>query len=273
LQPNEYSSFFALIVPVLVCAVVAACSGRGVTSPSSPERQSEVEYDLARDVFYKGQPRLALEHCRKAIELDDTNAKALYFASTIHLSFCAGKAGFTDPDCRLPEAEKYARQALQVDEKFRDARNALGQILILEAKYTEAISVLEPLTKDPAFESSFLAWGNLGWAQLLAGHVDQGIESLRNSVTEPRFCVGHYRLGVAYEKKGNLAAAEQSLTNALSVDAPECKGLQDAWEERAEVRLRLAKVNDAKGDFEKCRDISADSLTGKKCVEALARIP
>jgi hypothetical protein len=78
---------------------------------------------------------------------------------------------------------------------------------------------------------------------------------------------------VAYEKKGDLAAAEQSLSNALSVDAPECKALQDAWEERAEVRMRLAKVVDAKGDLERCREISADSLTGKKCVEALARIP
>jgi hypothetical protein len=37
--------------------------------------------------------------------------------------------------------------------------------------------------------------------------------------------------------------------------------------------VRLAKVADAKGDFLKCREISADSSTGKKCVEALARIP
>jgi Tfp pilus assembly protein PilF len=256
-----------------VCVAVAACSGRGPNAPSSPERQSEAEYDVARDFFYKGQPRLALDHCRKAIEVDPDNAKAVYFASAIHLSFCAGKLGLTDPDCRLADAEKYARRALQIDEKFRDARNTLGQILIHQKRFTEAIAVLEPLTKDPAFESSFLAWGNLGWAQVLAGQVDQGIESLRNSVTEPRFCVGYYRLGVAYEKKGDLAAAEQSLSNALSVDAPECRALQDAWEERATVRMRLAKVVDAKGDLERCRDISADSLTGKKCVEALARIP
>jgi Tfp pilus assembly protein PilF len=256
-----------------VCVGVSACSGPGASSPSSPERQSEVEYDVARDLFYKGQPRLALDHCRKAIEIDDQNAKALYFASTIHLSFCAGKLGLTDSDCRLADAEQFARRALAADAKFRDARNTLGQILIHEGKYTEAIVALEPLTKDPAFESSFLAWGNLGWAQVLAGQVDRGIESLRNSITQPRFCVGYYRLGVAYEKKGDLATAEQNLTSALSVDAPECKDLQDAWEERAQVRVRLAKVADAKGDFQKCRDISADSLTGKKCVEALARIP
>jgi Tfp pilus assembly protein PilF len=275
LQPHEATS--SLTGPALfLCALVSAqgaCAGREPNAPTtSPERQSAAEYDLARDFFYRGQPRLALDHCRKALELDDQNAKAFYLASTIHLFFCSGKLQLTDPDCHLDDAEKYVRRALQIDENFRDARNTLGQILILEKKYSDAITVLEPLAKDPAFESSFLAWGNLGWAQVLAGRIDTGIESLRNAITEPRFCVGHYRLGIAYEKKGDFAAAEQSLTNALSVDAPECKGLQDAWEERARVRMRLGKYMDARSDFERCRDISADSLTGKTCLDALARI-
>jgi Tfp pilus assembly protein PilF len=258
---------------LLAGIALAACSGRGPSSPGvSTERQSEVEYDVARDYFYKGQPRLALDHCRKAIDLNDQNGKALYFASAIHLSFCATKLELADPDCRLPEAEKYVRRALQVDESFREAKNTLGQILILEKRYAEAIAVLEPLTRDPAFESSFLAWGNLGWAQVLSGSVDRGIDSLKNSITEPRFCVGHYRLGVAFERKGDLAAAEQSLTNALAVEAPECRNLQDAWEERGQVRMKLGKLADARGDFAKCRDISAETLAGRACVDALARI-
>lgn len=273
MQSGELTSFFLMIVSFSLCAAMAACSFRGPSSPAtSSERQSEAEYDLARDLFYKGQPRPALDHCRKAIELDDQNAKALYFASTLHLFFCSGKLQLLDPDCNLSDAEKYARHALQVDEKFRDARNTLGQILILQRRYAEAIIVLEPLTKDAAFESSFLAWGNLGWAQTLDGRIDQGIESLKNATTEPRFCVGHYRLGVAYEKKGDLPAAEQSLTNAVSVEAPECKGLQDAWEARAQVRMRLGKTADARTDLERCRDISADSMTGKACVQELARM-
>jgi Tfp pilus assembly protein PilF len=77
---------------------------------------------------------------------------------------------------------------------------------------------------------------------------------------------------VAYETKGDLAAAEHSLTNALEVDAPECKNLQDAWEERAQVRMKLGKLADARADYQKCRDISAETLAGRACVEALARI-
>jgi len=214
---------------------------------------------------------LALDHCRRAIDLDDQNSKALYFASTIHLFFCSGKMELRDPDCRLSDAETYVRRALSADPHFREAKNTLGQILILEAKYAEAIAMLVPLTKDPAFESSYLAWGNLGWAQLLAGHVDEGIESLKNSITEPRFCVGHYRLGVAYEKKGDLAAAERSLSDALSVDAPDCKNLQEAWAARARVRTGLAKMQDACADFRACRDLSAETAAGRVCVAGLAR--
>jgi type IV pilus assembly protein PilF len=267
-----------LTLPLLsLCAGVPACGGKGATGANGaavdPERQSEAEYDVARDYFFKAQPRFALDHCRKAIELDDQNAKALYFASTIHLFFCSGKLDLRDPDCRLADAESYARRALNVEPNFREAKNTLGQILILEKRYPDAIAVLAPLTKDPAFESSYLAWGNLGWAQVLAGQIDQGIESLKNSITEPRFCVGHYRLGVAYQRKGDLAAAEQSLSNALAVDAPECQALQDAWQARGDVRTRLGKLPEARADFERCRDISAETLTGKTCVEALARTP
>jgi type IV pilus assembly protein PilF len=172
----------------------------------------------------------------------------------------------------LRDAEAYVRRALTAEDDFREAKNTLGQILILEQRYPEAMAVLVPLTRDAAFESSYLAWGNLGWAQVLSGNVNQGIESLKNSITEPRFCVGHYRLGIAYERKGDLAAAEQSLTNALSVDAIDCKSLQDAWGARARVREGLGKTADARADFEKCRDISVETRAGKACVGALARM-
>jgi type IV pilus assembly protein PilF len=258
----------------LLCTAATGCTPRAAASPEAdPQRQSEAEYDLARDYFFRGQPRVALDHCRKAVEVDGDNAHALYFASLIHLFFCSRKLELRDPDCHLNEAETYARRALKANENFREAKNTLGQILILEGRFQEAIAVLAPLTKDSAFESSFLAWGNLGWAQVGAGHLDEGIESLKNSITEPRFCVGHYRLGVAYERKGDLAAAEQSLTNALTVDAPECQRLQDAWSERAHVRMQLGKVADARADLEKCREITAETLTGKGCVEGLARNP
>ena len=265
-----------IAVSAIAIFALAACGGSHNNSDpdaphvQSPERQSEAEYDLARDYFSKGSPRGALDHALKAVQLNDDNAKALYLTSAIYLSFCSTDLGFSSPDCKIDSAEKYARAALKADSAFRDARNLLGQVLILAKKYDEAIAILKPLAADPAYASSFLAWGNLGWAQVLRGNLDEGIISLKNSVTQPRFCVGFYRLGVAYEKKADPAQAEQNFSSALAIESPDCQNLQDAWEARGRARLKLGNVTGARGDFEKCRDISSSSPTGKACVAMLA---
>lgn len=274
--------FSAFAQRLAVTALAFAASGSafacgpktGSTSPNaqSPERQAEAEYDLARDLFGKGEPRQALDHALKAVELDSENPKALYFTSNIYLYFCSTELGFKSPDCRLPEAESFARRTLKADGTFRDARNLLGQILILEQKYPEAISVLEPLAKDPAYAASHLAWGNLGWAQVQAGQLDAGISSLRNAVTQPKFCVGFYRLGVAYEKKGDLGQAEASFSNALSVESDDCKRLQAAWEARGRVRQALGKTAEARTDFDRCKELSTATPEGKQCLRALSQL-
>lgn len=253
----------ALSVPL----AAAGCGPAGNPGAQSPERQADAEYDVARDLYYKGQLRSALEHARKAVELDDDNAKALYFTGMLHLAFCTGVQGLKAADCQLAEAEKYARKALEQDGTFLDARNGLGQVLILENKDKEAIEVLKPLVANPAYVAVHLAWGNLGWAQVRTGAIDEGIASLKNAVTQPKFCVGFYRLGVAYEKKGDLAQAESSLTEAVQVDSPDCQELQDAWYERGVVRMKLGKNADGCADLARCRELSADTDVGKQCVQ------
>ena len=269
---------FRLALGLTGAALCVACGAAPTGGPhaQSPERQAEAQYDLAREYFYKGSPRQALDHILHADSLDDGNVKALYFTSLVYLSFCAGGSdneGLTSADCKMDQAEAYARKALERDAHFRDARNDLGNILILEGKFAEAITVLEPLVQDPSYTAAHLAWGNLGWAQVKSGHIDDGIASLRNAVTQPKFCVGFYRLGVAYEKKGDLASAEQSFTSALEVDSPDCKNLQDAWRERGEVRLKLGHTGEACDDIGKCHDLSNSTEAGKACGALLKACP
>jgi type IV pilus assembly protein PilF len=261
------------LVVMTAITLMAACSSKTQDSNvKNPERASDAEYDIARDLFTKGNARVALDHVAKAISLNEENDKAHYLRAAILLSFCSGPRGFEDPDCRLGEVEKSARSALKYNETFRDAKNLLGQVLINEKKYKEAITILEPLTKDPAYVHPYYAWGNLGWAQVLDGQLDAGIASLRNAVTEPRFCVGHYRLGIGLEKKGDAGSAEQSFTSAIGAD-PQCEQLQDAWEARGRVRVKLGKSDDAKKDYEKCVEISKETATGRACVRELAKLP
>ena len=258
----------ALALMLVACSGGKQPAGPGV---ANPERQSDAEYDLARESFQKGDTRVAVDHIQKAIAFNEENDKAHYLHAVILLSFCTGPREFEGPDCKLGDVEKAARAALKVNPDFRDAKNLLGQVLINEKKYKEAIAVLEPLTKDPAYIHPYFAWGNLGWAQILDNQVDAGIASLRNAVAEPRFCVGHYRLGIGLEKKGDVAMAEQSFSTAMSAD-PQCAELQDAWESRARVRFKLGKLPEAREDYEHCVKISKDTSTGKVCVRELAKM-
>jgi type IV pilus assembly protein PilF len=265
---NRPSDLCAMLAILASLAGVVSCSpsmNEG-PQPANPQRQAQSEYDLARDAFYKGHLREALDHCQRANKLDDENAKALYFTSVVYLAFCSTE-GMASPDCRLGSAEEFTRKAIKADADFRDARNTLGQILILERKYAEAIKVLEPLTKDPAYVANYLAWGNYGQALVASGQIDAGITALRNSVTEPRFCTGHYRLGVAYETKGDLTAAEKSFSDAVGVPSADCQSLQDAWFERARVRVKLGKAAEAQGDVARCREIGSTTETGKECAK------
>jgi len=251
---------------------VGACARTAVApGAADPEHQSISEFNLGLDAVNHSDFRVALSHALRAVQLDDQSARAAYLASVVYLGFCNGLREFSDPDCRLADAEKYARRSLKLAPTYPDARNLLGEVLIDEQKYAEAIEVLRPLTTDPSFTSIHLAWGNLGWALVLSGDVDAGLVALKNSVTERRFCLGFYRLGMAYEKKGDLTQADSNFSNAVDGDA--CMNFQGAFEERARVRVKLGQTELARTDFEHCKGLAPDSLAGKRCAQSLEAKP
>jgi type IV pilus assembly protein PilF len=249
-----------------------ACSpSRGSETPSSndPEREALAEYDLAKDLFLvRGNARGALKHALRAVELDDENADAAHLVSLIYLYFCAT----SESECRLEEAERHARLALEDNNDLREAKNTLGVVLIHEKRYDEAVAVLLPLANDILYSTPETAWGNLGWAYLLKGDNEKAIETLRRALAlQPDFCVGGYRLGLAYEKKGDHEAALEALTRALEVDRPECRSLQDAFRARARISMRLGDREGAQDDLERCRELDAETTSGRECAAALAK--
>lgn len=243
---------------------LTSCASRttGPMGEPVPDRVSEAEYDLARDAWLRqGNARDGLTHVLKAIEIDEDNASAHHLAALIYLDLCQRSR----QDCRLGEAESHARTALKLRGDFREARNTLGVVLVHEKKYPEAISVLQPLTQDILYKTPESAWGNLGWAYLESGKLDDAQQALERSVAaQPRFCVGYYRLGLVHERKGLPEAAIESFTNALSADA-RCAGLQDALLHRAKSYLRVEKRAAAQTDLSRCVELSEASLAGKEC--------
>lgn len=252
---------FALQAAVLPgCSSNSAKPEHGLQSTSA---QSVAEVDLAQDLWLgRGEPRQALDHALKAVELDEDNPEAAHLVALLYLDFCN-----RDPaECRLAEAERYARRAIAIKADFREAQNTLGVALIHRKQYAEAIAILRPLSQDILYETPENAWGNLGWAELESGHVEAAIEALRRSTAvQPDFCVGHYRLGLAYERKKDPNAALAAYTRALSVEHPRCRALQDAFAQRAKVELQLGRRDEAVRDLEECVRLDKSTVTGRQC--------
>jgi type IV pilus assembly protein PilF len=257
---------------LIFAGVVAfsACASSNSGEPAKdPDRMSESEYDVARDLWLRrSSPREALEHALKAVELDEDNADAAHLVALIYMDFCSRNVD----ECRLPEAEKHARLALKAKPDYREATNTLGVILIHEKRYADAISVLKPLTEDILYQTPENAWGNLGWAQLESGATDAAIESLRRSIAaQPLFCVGLYRLGLAYERRREDTVAIETLTRALETQAPGCNGLQDAFAARARIELRAGDRDAAQSDLQRCVALSGKTIAGKECSSMLQK--
>ena len=257
---------------LLLGTVATACGGRGANTPEGgdPDRMSDSEYDIARDLFLRQRkPREALEHALKAIELNEDNYEAAHMVALVYLGLCSvGK-----DECRLRDAEKYARLAIDAKKDFREAKNTLGVILIHQKRYDDAIGVLKPLSEDILYQTPENAWGNLGWAYLEKGRLDFAIDALRRSIAaQPMFCVGNYRLGMAHEKKRELTEALEAYTRALETEAAPCKSLQDAYLGRGRVLVRLGRSGDPQADLRKCKELSAATPAGKECSSILAKL-
>lgn len=230
---------------------------------------SESEYDVARDLWLRrNQPREALSHTLKALELDEHNADAAHLAALLYLEFCSRGP----EECRLAEAERYARQAIANRPDYREAKNTLAVVLIHQKRFRDAVDILKPLSEDILYQTPENAWGNLGWAYLELGSLDLAVDALRRSIAaQPLFCVGHYRLALAYERKREFASALDSFTRALETQAPGCNALQDALLGRARLRERAGDEAGVKADLERCVALSTKTDAGKECSSMLQK--
>jgi Tfp pilus assembly protein PilF len=255
-----------------VLVVTLGCGAASGAAPGAqdPQRQSEAEYDVARDLWLRRQQsREALDHALKAVELDEENAEAHHLVALLYLDFCS--RGPTD--CRLKDAEIHARRAVELKSDFREARNTLAVVLIHEKRASEAVTVLKPLTEDILYQTPENAWGNLGWAYLELGQLDLAIDALRRSVAaQPLFCVGQLRLGLAYERRNESLPAKEAFTQALETQAPGCNALQDALAGRARSNMKLGDAGAAAADLERCVALAKKTTAGKECGSMLEKL-
>jgi len=248
---------------VWLAYLAAGCATTGGSGTPDGER-SYREFQLAASLRDEGQTASAIEHLRKALDLDPDNAEAHLLLGFIQME----RRDYGSAEVHLSNAIKLLEKRKGGSSTLAEARNIYGLCLIELQRYDEAIDVLRQSATDELNTAPHLAWGNLGLAQLQAGEYQEAVKSTMEAIRlEPRFCVGYYTLGQALWHLQQLPDAERALVSALGAD-PSCandRRLQGAWRLRGEVRARLGHRRDAVADLERCVELDPYSNDGRMC--------
>lgn len=237
-----------------------ACGG-----PASAENalRAQKEYELSVGLLGEQNVPAAFEHLFKSVELDPHNPEPHQLLGNLYML----RGDLTKAEDELRRAKALAEKNPSYGPPFvAEVENSLGVVLVHQKRYDEAIALLRETAANILNRTPYLAWGNLGWAYTEKQQYQEAVEALLQSVRlQPRFCLGYYRLGKAYLALRDPENAEAALTRGLEVTDEGCKSLQDAWHLRGEARAKLGRRQEAIADFERCVELSAETVAGRAC--------
>jgi len=248
---------------VWLALLAVGCATTSTAGTPDGERSFR-EFQLAASLREEGQTASAIEHLRKALELDPTNAEAHLLLGFIQME----RRDYQNAEEHLSTGIKLLEKQKRAGSTLAEARNMQGLCLIELERYDEAEEALRQSATDELNTAPHLAWGNLGLAQFRQGEYQEAVKSTMEAVRiQPRFCIGYYTMGQSLFQLQQWKDAESALVSALEAD-PSCSDdprLQGAWRLRGEVRARLGHRRDAVADLERCVELDPNSNDGRMC--------
>jgi len=115
---------------------------------------------------------------------------------------------------QIQEAEKLARQAIELDPLTYQARNNLARTLIVEGKLDEADA-----SARKAAELQPTAAGSHRWLVFVAIQRGDGDGALREAQLEPNEGYRRFELALAHYARGDRPAADAALAELIAKDA------------------------------------------------------
>ncbi|MFZ4577277.1 MAG: tetratricopeptide repeat protein [Myxococcota bacterium] len=237
-------------VASMIALTALACAG-GQTADEQRAEQADLHFRLATGYFHEGQVDLTVRELTHALEAQPNHADAHYLF---------GFVLFGRKEFEL--AADHFRLALKTQPSFFAARNHLGATLIELERWRDAITVLEPLLREPTYTTPYLVHNNLGWAWLKLGGLAKADEHLRMAVfLNPEFCNGHRNLGLLALQRRDPAAAVEHMTEATR----RCPQFAELHLQRAEALQAAGRLDDAQAALRRCVELAGDSQLGRRC--------
>jgi Tfp pilus assembly protein PilF len=150
---------------------------------------------------------------------------------------------------RKDEAEAHYKRAIEIRPTFSEARVNLGNLYLDQGRLDEAIAQYNQALNDMLYPTPYIAETNLGWAYFKKGDSARALEHLRTAVTaNPAFSLGYKDLGLVLDARGDLAAA----CTEFGRFAEACPAAAEAHQLKGSCEARLGHSTQARASFEAC---------------------
>ena len=238
----------ALLVALSLGA--AACSSAEVAQSQTQEK-AEFHHKLALGYFHAKNIDLAIRELVKALKLDADHPGSRYLYGFILF----GRKQYE-------EAASNFRRALKRKPRFFAARNHLGVTYLELERWKDAVTVLEPLLKEPTYTTPYLAHNNIGWAVLKQNNLRLAEKHLQMAVfINAKFCQGHRNLGLLAMEQRDLDGALERFNEAIR----RCPQIAEFHFQKGEVLAASGNTKKADEAFRECRKLAGDRLLGRRC--------
>lgn len=241
---------FALLGLMVATSLMPACSSAAVEQQQRTDK-ADLHYKLANNYWHAGNIELAIRELVEALEADDMHADSRYLYGVILF----GRK-------RFEEAVEHLRKALQAKPRFFEAQNQLAVVYIEMGRVAEAVTLLEPLLKEPTYTTPYLVYNNLGLAWQHSGDMAKAEKNFRMSVfLNAKFCQGWRNLGLVAMQQRDYRAAVEHMGEATS----RCPNYAELHMQLAEALEADGQAAEANAAFKKCSELAGDSPVGRRC--------
>jgi len=214
------------------------------------QESSSAHNNLANVLVREGKKlEEAMEHYRKALEINPAYAKAHY-----NLGQVLAMKG------EIEEAIEQYGQALQIDPTIAEAHNSLGTLLVKQGMLKEAIGHFRQVLELKSVvtvqsESHF----NLGTALAKQGHLEEASEHFQEALKmRPEFAQAHHDLGIVMAAQDHLDKAIEHFREALLIQ-PE---FAEAHESLALALAQQGKKDEAARHYQEALRIMKSGAGG-----------
>mgnify|MGYP001030619845 FL=1 len=179
--------------------------------PVDPKYRAKIHTELAAAYYQAGNPAVALEEVRIALEADSDYVQAYSVRGLVHAQLKENA-----------KAEEDFQRALKIAPKNPDINNNYGWFLCETDKPRQSIQYFLNAVKDPLYETPEVAYANAGRCALKAGDMDgaqeyllQALRLAKSQAPETR-----YQLANVFYLRGNLDESKVYLNEAVKAMEP-----------------------------------------------------